>query len=115
MFNTKFCTVYVVFCVIIYEVACCPKETNCPNITIAVLMERFPGTHFPFNFERNIGIVEIAMNKSREILKDSTNLNLIARYVDAPGCTELEWGALAAEVYHNNEIHAIIGPGKSLR
>ena len=110
-----FCTLFVAFCVIIHEVTCCHKDIDCPNITVAVLMERFPGTDAPFNFERNIGIVKIAMNKSREILKDSANLNLITRYVDASGCTELEWGALAAEVYHNNEIHAIIGPGKSLR
>ena len=98
---------------IIHGVACCQNGTYCPNISIAVLMEKIPGTAYPFNFERNMGIVEIAMNKSKEILKDTAKLKFIPRYAESNPCTEMEWGALAAEVYHNNEIHAIIGPGKS--
>ena len=97
--------VYIVFCGIIYETLCCPSETNCPNITVAVFMEKFQVADAPFQINRSI-------NKSRQILKDSANLNFIIRYADVVTCTALEWGALAAEVYHNNEIHSIIGPGK---
>ena len=104
--------VYIVFSGIIYQALCCPNDTKCPNITVAVFMERSAVMDFVFQINRSIGIVEIAINKSREILKDSANLNFIIRYADVVTCTALEWGALAAEVYHNNEIHAIIGPGK---
>ena len=104
-------TFLILICATIFEVLCCQNDTHCPNITIAVLMERFPGTEAPFNFERSIGTVELAKNKSREILRESAHLNFIVRYADVTGCTALQWGALAADIYHNNDIHAIVGPG----
>ena len=100
------------FYAILYESLCCPTGTSCPNITVAVLIERSAVLDFPFQINRTIGIVELGINKSKELLQDSANVNYIIRYADVPTCTALEWGALAAEVYHNNEIHAIIGPGK---
>ena len=83
----------------------------CVNITVAVLLERSAVLDFPFQINRTIGLIEIAINKSRDILQQSVHLEFIIRYADVTTCTALEWGALAADIYHNNEIHAIIGPG----
>ena len=82
----------------------------CVNITVAVLLERSVND-IPFSINRTIGLIEIAINKSRDMLQQSVHLEFIIRYADVPTCTALEWGALAADIYHNNEIHAIIGPG----
>ena len=108
--NHLLCVLY--FYIMLCGTQCCPSEPRCPNITVALLIERSAILDFPFQINRSIGVVQFGMNKSREILKDSANLNFIIRYADVPTCTALEWGALAAEVYHNNEMHAIIGPGK---
>ena len=83
----------------------------CVNITVAVLLERSAVLDFPFQINRTIGLIEIAINKSRDILQQSVHLEFIIRHADVTTCTALEWGALAADIYHNNEIHAIIGPG----
>ena len=88
------------------------SEACCANITVAVLVERSAVLDFPFQINRTVGIIELAMNKSREMLADVANLEFIIRYADVPTCTSLHWGALAADIYHNNKIHAIIGPGK---
>ena len=85
----------------------------CINMSVAILMDRSP-RDLPFIINRTIGVINIGMEKAREILKDSVNLNFILRYADVPTCSSLKFGALAAEVYHNNEIHAIIGPGRRL-
>ena len=82
------------------------------NITIAYLTERSSTFDLPTMYNRTIGLVAIAYNKAREIVEHSVNLNLVTSTADVPGCTALEWGALAAEVYHSHEIHAIIGFGK---
>ena len=91
---------------------CASKQvlSCCVNITVAVIMERAL-MDMPFAINRTIGVINIAMAKSQEMVKNSVNLNYIVRYADIPTCTYLQFGALAAEIYHNNEIHAIIGPG----
>ena len=89
------------------HLACC----CCVNITVAVLVERSAVLDFPFQLNRTVGIIELAMDKTREMVGHAANMNFIIRYSDVPTCTSLHWGALAAEIYHNNEIHAIIGPG----
>ena len=83
----------------------------CVNVTVAILMERSSKTDMPFLINRTLGLVNTATAKSKEIVKHSANLNFILRYADVPACTSLKWGALASELYHNNDIHAVIGPG----
>ena len=89
---------------------CKTISSCCVNLTVAVLMERSQAD-LPFVINRTIGVINRGMAKAQEILKHSVNLNFIVRYADIPTCTSLKFGALAAEVYHNNEIHTIIGPG----
>ena len=99
--------VLVVLCVSRFALPCCI------NMSVAILMDRSP-RDLPFIINRTIGVINIGMEKAREIVKDSVNLKFILRYADVPTCSSLKFGALAAEVYHDNEMHAIIGPGKPL-
>ena len=97
----------VVLCLSRFALPCCI------NMSVAILMDRSP-RDLPFIINRTIGVINIGIEKAREIVKDSVNLNFILRYADVPTCSSLKFGALAAGVYHSNEIHAIIGPGKRL-
>ena len=90
---------------------CLAANAVIPNITVAILIERSAILDMPFIINRTIGIIELATSKAREITKHSANLDFIVRYADVPACVSLKWGALAAEVYHGNDIQAIIGPG----
>lgn len=83
----------------------------CVNITIAVLSEYSALRDFPSQINRTVGILEKALNKSREILEHVANVNFIIYNLDYPGCTSLHWGALTAKLYFYDKIHAIIGPG----
>ena len=83
----------------------------CKNITIAVILERSAELDMPFTINRTIGIIELAKRKAQEMTADLAHLDFIVRYIDAPRCTSRSWGALAAELYHINDVHAIIGPG----
>ena len=92
---------------------CGPVSINacCVNITIAVLTERSALVDFPSQLNRTIGIIERAMNKTREILQHVANVEFIIKNMDFPGCTDSHWGALLAELYHVDQINAIVGPG----
>ena len=81
------------------------------NITVALVHERSAGEDLPFTINRTIGILQIAMAKSREIVQETVNLNFIIRPADTRGCTTLQFGALVAELYHRDNIDAVIGPG----
>ena len=81
----------------------------CINMTVIVLVEQaFPDG--PFSINNSIGIIELGMEKAREIVEHSVNLNFVVRHKKIR-CVGLEWGALAAELYHTHNVHAIIGPG----
>ena len=82
------------------------------NITVAVLVESSSVLDFPFQINRTVGIIEQATEKARDILAGTAHLEFIIRQADVPTCTSLLWGALVADVYYGNDIHAIIGPGK---
>ena len=84
----------------------------CVNITVAVVNERSPVLDLPAQLNRTIGIIERAMNKTREILQYVANVDFIIRNLDAPTCTNSHWGALLADLYYQRKIDAIIGPGK---
>ena len=99
------------FVLILVNCASYIASSCCANVTVAVLVERSAVVDFPFQLNRSIGIIELAIDKTREMVGKSANVDFIIRYADVPTCTSLHWGALAAEIYHNNEIHAIIGPG----
>ena len=86
--------------------SCC-----CVNITVAVLNERSSILDFPSQLNRSIGLVERAINKTKELLKHAANVEFIIYNMDHPFCTDLRWGALVAELYHKKRINAIIGPG----
>ena len=108
---------FVLFKALVISLMLIRSESNlalscCVNITVAVLVERSPVFDFPFQINNSIGIIELAMNKTQEMVGHSANLKFIVRYADVPACTSLLWGALAAKIYHTNEIHAFIGPGK---
>ena len=77
--------------------------------------ERSPVLDLPAQLNRTIGVIERAMNKTREILQDVANVDFIIRNLDAPTCTNSHWGALLAELYYERKIDAIIGPGKITR
>ena len=80
------------------------------NITVAVIMERAQ-VDLPFGINRSIGVINMAMDKAQSIVRHSVNLNFLVRYLDVRTCTSRKFGALAAEMYHDNGIHGIIGPG----
>lgn len=84
------------------------------NITVVYMTERSSTVDVHVLINRTIGLVTMAAEKSKEIVKHTANLNFIIRHVDFPGCTSLQWGALAAEMYYNNRIDAILGPGKQV-
>ena len=83
----------------------------CVNITVAVLNEYSKSIDFPTQINRTAGIIDRALNKSREILQDVANVEFIIYNLDYPACTSLHWGALTARMYFFENIHAIIGPG----
>ena len=84
------------------------------NITVVYMTERSSTRDFHVLINRTIGLVKMAAEKSKEIVKHTANLNFIIRHVDFHGCTALQWGALAAEMYYNKKIDAILGPGKQV-
>ena len=84
---------------------------SCQNITVAIILERSAVLDMPFTINRTIGIIELAKTTARAIMKDMANLEFIVRFADVPNCVTEKWGALAADIYHNNNIQAIIGPG----
>lgn len=91
------------------------QQTNAlENITVAYITERSYITDMPFIINRTIGLIDIAMAKAQEIVKDVAHLDFIVRYADVPACTPFKFGALAAEIYHTTEIQAILGPGTLL-
>ena len=92
----------------------CPRYTcsSYVNITIAVLNERSSVTDYPSSNNRTIGVIERAMNKSREILQHVANVEFIIKNLDYPICTNSHWGAMIAELYYRQNINAIIGPGR---
>ena len=90
---------------------CGRANACCENITIAVLTERSALVDFPSQLNRTIGLIERAMNKTREILQHVANVEFIIKNMDFPGCTDSHWGALLAELYYVNQINAIVGPG----
>ena len=81
------------------------------NVTVALVHERSVVVDIPFTINRSIGILEIAMKKSQEIVQGTVNLNFIIKPADTKGCTALKFGALVAELYHRDKIDAVIGPG----
>ena len=81
----------------------------CINMTVIVLVEQaFPDG--PFSINNSIGIIELGVEKAREMVEHSVNLNFVVRHKKIR-CVGLEWGALSAELYHTHNVHAIIGPG----
>ena len=83
----------------------------CVNITIAVLSEYSEVRDFPTQINRTVGIIEKALNKTREILEPVANVDFIIYNLNYPSCTSLHWGALTAKLYFYENIHAIVGPG----
>lgn len=83
----------------------------CVNITVAVLNEYSEKLDFPSQINRTAGIIDKALNKSREILQEVANVNFIIYNLNYPACTSLHWGALTARLFFYDHIHAIIGPG----
>ena len=81
------------------------------NITVAIVNERSPVLDLPSQLNRTIGVIERAMNRTREILRDVAHVDFIIRNLDAPTCTNSHWGAMLAELYYEKKIDAIIGPG----
>ena len=104
-----FCS-YVILCSVLTLCTgnCIP---SCQNITVAIILERSAVLDMPFTINRTIGIIELAKTTARAITKDVSNLEFIVRFADVPNCVTEQWGALAADIYHNNNIQAIIGPG----
>ncbi|XP_060585634.1 atrial natriuretic peptide receptor 1-like, partial [Ruditapes philippinarum] len=81
------------------------------NITIGVLVERSDILDFPFSINRTKGLIDIAINKTRYMLKDLANLKYVITPCDVPTCVATKWGALFSELYHKYHPHAVIGPG----
>lgn len=44
------------------------------NITVALMLERSTLADFPFSINRTIGLIRIAINRSREIVRDVADL-----------------------------------------
>ena len=86
----------------------------CRNITVGIILEgATPGsTPLSFAVNRTIGIIELAKIRAREMTKDLANLDFIIRYTGVSTCVARDWGAMAAEAYHNFNVNAIIGPGR---
>ena len=89
-------------------------RTCCLNITIGVLVERSDILDFPFSINRTKGLIDIAINKTRDIIQDRANLDYVIVPCDVPTCVASKWGALFSEMYHKYRPHAVIGPGKEI-
>ncbi|XP_053380189.1 atrial natriuretic peptide receptor 1-like [Mercenaria mercenaria] len=87
------------------------ERACCVNITIGVLAERSAVLDFPFSINRTKGLIDIAINKTRHMLKDAAHLEYVIMPCDVPTCVATKWGALFSEMYHKYRPHAVIGPG----
>ena len=104
------CSIFYFCFVLIYH---CHIPASCVNVTVVYLTEQSTqeGRVFIAGLKRTSGLVDRAVSKAREIVGDSVNLNFIVNPVEISGCTSLKFGAIISELYYNNDIHAIVGPG----
>ena len=104
----------IIVCVVLMMLAnyCAPSSKQ--NVTVVYMTERSNIVDLSGMINRTIGLVQMAVEKSKEIVKHTANLDILVKFADVPGCIPLQWGALAAEMYHINKIDAILGPGKQL-
>ena len=87
------------------------STVSCVNVTVAIMAERST-RDLPFNINRSIGILELGIEKAREIVNQSADLTFIVKLIDIGFCTPFKFGAYAAEAYHVHRVDAFIGPGK---
>ena len=83
-------------------------HVNTNDVTICTINVK--GGYLPYEYRRSGPAVDIALEKIRAQYSNVFNVNYI--YKDAgTDCTENGFGAIAADVYYNNQIDAFIGPG----
>lgn len=78
------------------------------NITICTVMVN-RGT-LPYEYRKSGHAVDIAIENIKSMYSEVFNVNYIYRDAGLK-CSENGFGAIAAEVYYNDNIDVFIGPG----
>ncbi|CAG2251921.1 unnamed protein product [Mytilus edulis] len=78
------------------------------NVTICTIMVN--GGTLPYEYRKSGPAVDIAIENIKSMYSEVFDVNYI--YMDAGlKCSENGFGAIAADVYYNDNIDVFIGPG----